>query len=512
MDQTILTCKGVCKSFPGVKALDKVDFQLKRGEVHALCGENGAGKSTLIKIITGLYGKDAGVITYEGKEIRYKSVQECRSNGISLIPQEIHLAETLTVAENVCMTSFPKKKSGLVDWNEMRVKTAALQKRIGCDNTGFGPDTIVGNLSMGQQQLIEVMKAISTDLKIIAFDEPTSSLSDDEAAQLFNLIRDLTKKGISIIYVSHRLGEIFEICDRVTVFKDGNYVGTKDIKDVTMNDIVSMMVGRDMAQFKRSKRCADPNIKVLEVEHLTWKKRVRDISFALQKGEILGLFGIVGSGRTETVRTIFGLEKKGAGTIKLNGTAVDIASPREAVRNRIGFVTEDRRGEGLSLISSIEWNITMPFIQKLAGKVGNIRHRKEKETAVEMVKKLSIKAPGTYTQAGTLSGGNQQKIVIAKWLGAQSEILIFDEPTRGIDVGAKAEIYHLMEELVSQGKSIIMISSELPELMALSDRILVYRDGEINAEFTNPEEFTEEEILHYAIMQKTEGTNNEINA
>lgn len=507
MEQTILTCRGVCKSFPGVKALDEVDFELRKGEVHALCGENGAGKSTLIKIITGLYGKDAGVITYEGQEIKYKSVQECRANGISLIPQEIHLAETLTVAENVCMTAFPKKKSGLVDWNEMRAKTAALQKRIDCDQTGFGPDTIVGSLSMGQQQLIEVMKAISTDLKVIAFDEPTSSLSDEEAEQLFALIRELTEKGISIIYVSHRLGEIFEICDRVTVFKDGGYVGTKEIADVTVNDVVAMMVGRDMAQFKRSKRSVKPDMKVLEVEHLSWKKRVRDVSFSLQKGEILGLFGIVGSGRTETVRAIFGLEQKDTGTIKLNGQVVNINSPGEAVRNKIGFVTEDRRGEGLSLISSIEWNITMPFIQKLSGKAGNIRHRKEKETALEMMKKLSIKAPGIDTQAGTLSGGNQQKIVIAKWLGAQSEILIFDEPTRGIDVGAKAEIYHLMEELTAQGKSIIMISSELPELMALSDRILVYRDGEINAEFTDPQEFTEENILHYAIMQKTEGMN-----
>lgn len=505
MNEIILECKDISKKFPGVLALDNVKFDLRRGEVHALCGENGAGKSTLIKILAGLYSKDTGVITYNGKEIKYKSVQECRSNGISLIPQEIQLAQTLTVAENICMTSFPKKASGMVDWKEMEKKARELQTRIGCSADMFTPETIVGTLSMGHQQLIEIMKAISTDLKLIAFDEPTSSLSSEETEQLFKLMRELTNQGISIIYVSHRLAEIFQICDRVTVFKDGQYVGTRNVKEVDMCEIVSMMVGRDMCLYKKVKKHSNIGESVLEVEHLNWGKKVKDVSFKLHRGEILGLFGIVGSGRTETARVIFGLEKKDSGVIRLYGQPVDITSPQKAVSNKIGFVTEDRRGEGLSIVSCVEWNITLPFLKKLASGLSVIKHKSEKKTAKDLVDKLSIKTPSLVTPAESLSGGNQQKIVIAKWLGAESEILIFDEPTRGIDVGAKAEIYRLMEELVAAGKSIIMISSELPEIMALSDRILVYHDGEINAELTDVQNLKEEDILHYAILKSERG-------
>lgn len=502
MDENIIVCEKIRKVFPGVVALDDVNFELKKGEVHALCGENGAGKSTLIKILTGLYGKDGGTILFEGQEITYKSVQECREHGISLIPQEIHLAQDLTVAENVMMTNYPRK-GRRVDWNVMRERTAELQKRIGCENY-FTPDTFVRNLSMGHQQLIEIMKAISTDLKVICFDEPTSSLSDEETERLFELIAELKKQGVSIIYVSHRLNEIFRVCDRVTIFKDGKYVATKEIPQVTSDQLVSLMVGREMGNFKRQQRYTDKSKKVLELSNLTWKKKVKDVSFDLYKGEILGLFGIVGAGRTETAKLLFGLEKKENGTIKINGKEVEINSPEQAVQHRIGFVTEDRRGEGLSTISSVKWNITMPYIARLASKAGIIRHKEEKTTAEKYRDALRIKTPDLDVPASTLSGGNQQKIVIAKWLGADSEILIFDEPTRGIDVGAKAEIYKLMEQLAGEGKSIIMISSELPELIAVADRILVYRDGSINKEFTETEGITEEEILHYAIM-KNEG-------
>lgn len=484
-------------------ALDDVDFELKQGEVHALCGENGAGKSTLIKILTGLYEKDSGQIFYEGREISYRSVQECRNHGISLIPQEIHLAQDLTVAENVMMTQYPVR-GFCVDWNVMRERTLELQKRIGCD-TYFTPDTRVGELSMGHQQLIEVMKAISTDLKVICFDEPTSSLSQEETDRLFELISDLKEQGVSIIYVSHRLAEIFQISDRVTVFKDGKYVTTRNVRDVTPEELVSQMVGREMNSFQRENRYADLSRTVLEVEHLTWGKKVRDISFALHKGEILGLFGIVGSGRTETARLIFGLEKKDAGTIRIHGEESRINSPKEAVRKKIGFVTEDRRGEGLSTISSVQWNITMPYIRELASRLTIIKHVEERTNAETFLEKLRIKTAGLGISAASLSGGNQQKIVIAKWLGAKSEILIFDEPTRGIDVGAKAEIYHLMEQLAAEGKAILMISSELPELLALSDRILVYRDGEINHEFTEVQDLSEEQVLHYAILKEEGG-------
>lgn len=503
MEEAIITCKNITKTFPGVVALDQVQFELKKGEVHALCGENGAGKSTLIKILTGLYGKDSGEIFYEGKEINYKSVQECRAHGISLIPQEIHLAQDLTVAENIMMTQYPKK-GGRVDWAAMRQRTLELQKRIGCEEY-FAPDTRVGDLSMGHQQLIEIMKAISTDLKVIAFDEPTSSLSDEETERLFELIRELKEQGISIIYVSHRLGEIFKICDRITVFKDGKYVDTKNICEVDADSLVSLMVGRDMGGFQKQQNYTDAFETVLEVEDLCWGKRVKHVSFSLHKGEILGLFGIVGAGRTETARLLFGLEKKDSGTIKIHGKEVDIKKPAQAVERGIGFVTEDRRGEGLSTISSVKWNITMPYIRKLSSRLlQKIHYRKELEKAKELSEKLQIKAASQNEPASSLSGGNQQKIVIAKWLGAESEILIFDEPTRGIDVGAKAEIYKLMEQLVSEGKSILMISSELPELLTMSDRILVYRDGEINKEFKEVNGLTEERVLHYAII-KDEG-------
>lgn len=498
MEDYILKCENIRKEFPGVIALDNVEFSLKKGEVHAICGENGAGKSTLIKIITGLYEKNSGRIVYEGKEENFKNVQECRQNGISLIPQEIHMAQDLTVAENVMMTGYPKK-GGRVDWGFMRKRTFELQKKIGIENY-FTPDTIVGTLSMGHQQLIEVMKAISTELKVIAFDEPTSSLSDDESERLFELIDELKKSGVSIIYVSHRLPEIFRICDRITVFKDGKYISTDETRNVTPEMIVSKMVGREMAGFKKTAVTADYSQTVLQVKNLKWKNHVKGVSFDLHKGEILGLFGIVGSGRTETARCIFGLEKPDAGEIIVRGNQCNFKKPGDAIAEKMGFVTEDRRGEGLSTINSIEWNMTMPYLERFSSKLGRINHKKEKENTTQLSKELNIKAVSIYEPAVSLSGGNQQKIVIAKWIGADSDILIFDEPTRGIDVGAKAEIYLLMEELAKKGKSIIMISSELPELLALSDRILVYRDGVINHEFTDVSTLSESDVLHYAIL------------
>jgi ribose transport system ATP-binding protein len=378
--------------------------------------------------------------------------------------------------------------------NEM---TYGLQQQLGEAALTFRPEQLVRTLSMGQKQLVEIMKAISTKVKIIAFDEPTSSLSDEETLEMFKLIRELTKQGISIIYVSHRLAEIFEICDRVTVFKDGKYVDTKTTREVDTSELIAMMVGRDLQLYEKTPRDEGDEI-VFEVSGLKSGSKVKDISFNLKKGEILGMFGIVGSGRTETARAIFGLEEKEAGEIKVNGKTVQIKHPKDAVDARIGLVTEDRRGEGLALVMSVAENITMPYFKKFARR-GIINLNKEKQTAGQMVDLLSIKTPKLETKVESLSGGNQQKIVISKWLGADSEILIFDEPTRGIDVGAKAEVHKLMDKLTHEGKSIVMISSELPEIMAMSDRILVFRDGMICAELTDPRALSEKDVLQYAI-------------
>ena len=494
--EIILRCRNIMKEFPGVKALDGVSLELEKGEVHALCGENGAGKSTLIKIITGIYQKDSGEMEYEGKAVNYKTAQECRKNGIALIPQEIHLAETLTVAENVFMTNYPKK-AGFVDWDKMNKQTQKLQERLGKTAMSFAPGQLVKTLNMGQKQLVEIMKAISMEVKIIAFDEPTSSLSEEETQSMFQLIRQLTKEGITIIYVSHRLGEIFTICDRVSVYKDGKYMGTKKTNEVTSSEIVNMMVGRNINLYERTSRSAAEET-ILKVEHMTWESKVKDISFELKKGEILGVFGIVGAGRTEMANALFGITRPDKGSIYIEGKKAGIKCPKDAVKYKMGYVTEDRRGQGLALVMSVLENMTLPFFRRFL-QYGILNLKREKEEVLELNERLNVKTPSVYSKVGNLSGGNQQKIVIAKWLGAKCQILIFDEPTRGIDVGAKSEIYKLMDELSKSGHSIIMISSDLPELLTMSDRILVFRDGEIVKEFKSVEELTEETVLKYAI-------------
>ena len=447
-NNTIIKCSNITKEFPGVMALDHVSFELKKGEVHALCGENGAGKSTLIKIITGLYQKDSGTIEFEGKEVHYNSTQECRKNGIALIPQEIHLAETLTVAENIFMTNYPKK-NGLVDWKKMNQMTEELQKRLGQTALSFQADQLVKTLNMGQKQLVEILKAISMDVKVIAFDEPTSSLSDEETKSMFQLIEQLTVEGISIIYVSHRLAEIFTICDRVSIYKDGKYIGTRETKNTTSQELVTMMVGREIKLYEKEHRRLETE-SVLQIKSMKWKNKVNNVSFDLKKGEILGIFGIVGAGRTEMANALFGVTQMDDGEIYIKGQKVSIKTPADAVKNKIGFVTEDRRGQGLALVMSVAENTTLPFYKKFL-KNGILNLREERNEVNVLREKLNVKTPTINTKVGTLSGGNQQKIVIGKWLGAECEILIFDEPTRGIDVGAKSEIYKLMDELSLNG-------------------------------------------------------------
>ncbi len=500
-EDIILKMENICKSFPGVKALDNVSFQLGRGEVHAICGENGAGKSTLLKILTGVYKKDSGDIIINGNSVNIKSIQHAKQVGIGSIPQEIQMAPKLSVAENMFMASYPKKWCVFVDWEKMKKDTLLQQKKLGGVAETLGITNHVEAMSMGHKQLIEIMKALSTDADIIAFDEPTSSLSEEEVEQLFKLIEDLKSKGKSIIYVSHKLKEIFTICNKITVLKDGKLVGTKDIKQTNISELIGMMVGRNLDLFeKKTGSESIPGEVVLEVKGLARDNVVKGVDFELRKGEIIGLFGIVGSGRTETARMIFGIDRKTSGDIYLNGKKVDIRSPKMAVQEKIGFVTEDRHGEGLALRAPLRWNISLPFIAKLRNLIF-IKHEEDKKCAVDYIEKLKIKTRNDLTNAENLSGGNQQKVVIAKWLGAQSQILIFDEPTRGIDVGSKSEIYRLIKSLANEGKSIIMISSELPEILALSDRILVFREGCINAELKNTESLKEEDILKYAIMQ-----------
>jgi ABC-type sugar transport system ATPase subunit len=496
----VLKMQHISKSFPGVKALDCVDFELRKGEVHAICGENGAGKSTLLKILIGIFRKDNGTIWVEGKEVNFKSIYDAKNHGIGVIPQEIQMAPELSVAENVFMANYPRKMIFFVDWKKLKKDTEQLQRRLGESAKSMGADAKVETMSMGFKQLIEIMKALSTETKILAFDEPTSSLSEEEVTELFKLINELKAKGISIIYVSHKLKEIFTICDRITVLKDGKYVGTKEIAETNVSELISMMVGRNLDLFEKKNIVKKFEEIAMEVRGLSRGNVIRNINFKLGKGEILGMFGIVGSGRTETARAIFGIDKKTSGDIFLKGKKVPISSPEHAVKAKIGFATEDRHGEGLFLRGSIRWNISLPFI-KVLSKLNFIDHKEEKNIAVKYINALKIKTPSDTNFTESLSGGNQQKIVIAKWLAAESDILIFDEPTRGIDVGAKSEIYNLIRALANEGKSIIMISSELSEILALSDRVLVFKDGEIKAELENNELLSEEEILKNAIMQ-----------
>jgi len=494
--EIVLQARGVSKHFGGVQALDKVDFELRRGEVHALVGENGAGKSTLIKIICGVYQRDAGSILYDGAEVDFRSNLQARVNGVGIVPQEIQLAPKLTVAENIFMGMYPRGRTGLVSWRELRRRAREIAQVFSMERF---LDVKVETLGTGHRQLIEILKALIFDTRIIAFDEPTAALSDEETKDLFALIDRLKARGISIIYVSHRLDEIFQIANRVTVFKDGKFVGTRNIKDVTKPDVISMMVGRELALYeKRPEHSETGNEVLLEVKNLRNGRSVQDISFQLRKGEILGFFGMVGSGRTETAMTIFGVTPPESGEILIRGRAVRIRSPLEAVRLRLGLVPENRIAQGIILNASIRNNITLPFVSRLA-RLGFIQGPEEAKVVDEYMGHLAIKAPSGRAKVRTLSGGNQQKVSIAKWLASRSDIIIFDEPTHGVDVGAKSEIYHILRDLAGQGKGIIMISSELPEILNVCDRIIVFRNGGIAKRFDENRGLTEETVIQYAI-------------
>ncbi len=496
MGEIILTMKGIDKSFPGVHALKAVDLEVRRGEVMALMGENGAGKSTLMKVLTGIYSKDAGEIFYEGKSVEYVNPKEAQDAGIAIVHQELNMMHHLTVAQNIFIgREFMKGK--IIDDKKMNEESRKLFEKL---NIEIDPTETMSNLTVGKQQMCEIAKAISRDVKVIVFDEPTAALTETEIEELFKIIRDLRKKNLGIIYISHRMDEIKVITDRVTVMRDGEYVGTLISGDCTKDDIINMMVGRTIYETPKEKSNVPENAPViLKVENLNAGRMVQDISFELRKGEILGFSGLMGAGRTETARVLFGADKKTSGEVYINGQKVEITCPQDAIKAGIGYLSEDRKRYGLVLDKTVAENTSMSSLEKFT-KGLFIDQKKEAEAANEYVDKLKTKTPTVDTQVLSLSGGNQQKVVIAKWLARDCDILIFDEPTRGIDVGAKSEIYHLMNELVSLGKSIIMISSEMTEILRMSDRIIVMCEGKKTGEIPI-EEASQENIMHAATLR-----------
>lgn len=494
MQDYILEVENISKSFPGVKALDNVSFKIKRGEVHALVGENGAGKSTLMKILNGNYKKDQGVIRIDGKEVDIQNPNDAKANGISIIFQELNLVSLLSIAENIYIGRLPKK-NGLVDWKKLYSDTKAALDRIGYD---IDPRTKIGTLSVAQRQMIEIARALSyPSTKILLMDEPTATLTTKETDILFEVVRNLRKQGISVIFISHKLEELFEICDTLTVIRDGQVIETMPIEGLTKDDVTAKMIGREITNIypKREHRISDEV--VLKVENLSHKNVYKNICFELKKGEVLGMAGLVGAGRTEIARGIFGIDYRDGGDIYVNGKKVRINNPTDAIKNGICYLSEDRKSEGLMGNMSVMHNISAANVEKLL-KNGIISSKKEEKISQELVDSLKVKTPGLQQVVFNLSGGNMQKVVLAKWLNTNVDVFIFDEPTRGIDVGAKYEIYQLINELVEEGKSVIMISSELPEVMGMSDRVLVIRRGEIAASL-DIEDMTPNDFIKYAI-------------
>lgn len=494
----ILELVDISKVFPGVKALDGVSFGLNRGEIHALVGENGAGKSTLMKILSGIYRPTNGKVIFEGKEIILENTKQAQQLGITIIHQEFSLIPYLNSVDNIFLGRELRKKNGLLDRKLMKEKTIELLKRI---NVDIDVDKTVDGLSVAEQQFVEIAKALSVNAKFLILDEPTAPLTEVEVERLFNLMKTLKENGVTMIFISHHMDEIFEIADRFSVLRDGKWIGTDSINKVTENDIIHMMVGRELKDTLEEHSPFEGEKEVLlEVKRLK-NNKVKDISFKLNKGEILGISGLVGSGRSEVVRALIGADKTDEKEIYLNDKRidkkVDIKSPYEALKIGIALIPEDRKNQGLILESSVKNNVSLSALNKIRNKYKFIDKAKEIDIVKKYVSSLNIKTPGIDRMVKNLSGGNQQKVVIAKCLNTDCKILIFDEPTRGIDVGAKAEIYKLMRQLVDKGVSIIMISSELPEILRMSDRILVMRKGQITGEISAMEA-TQEKIMYYA--------------
>lgn len=493
----LLEMKGISKRFRGVQALNGVNFDLRKGEVHALVGENGAGKSTLMKVLTGIHQPDAGEIFYLGKPYAVKNIGESQALGISMVHQELNMMNDLTVAQNIFIGR--EMRSGfIIKDNDMVKETRAIFDRIGID---IDPKIKLGRLTVGKQQMVEIAKAVSRDCKVLILDEPTAALTQTEIDELFQIMADLKSKGIGMIYISHRMDEIKAISDRITVMRDGEYVGTVDTDSVTKDEIINMMIGRVVYEDpKTHSEVPEDAETVLEVKNLTSRNLFKNVSFKLRKGEVLGFSGLMGAGRTEVARAIFGADPIDSGEIYVNGKPVSIKSPKDAVNLGIGYLSEDRKQYGLMLDKSVAENTALASLDKYI-KFGIINDRKIKEEAQIENSKLKTKTPSMEQALKNLSGGNQQKVIIARWLIKNSEILIFDEPTRGIDVGAKSEIYTLMNELARSGKSIIMISSELVEILRMSDRVLVMCEGKKTGEL-DISEANQEKIMQLATRRE----------
>ena len=488
----ILEMRGITKIFPGVVALDHVDFDLRPGEVHVLLGENGAGKSTLIKILAGAYTPTEGTIKLEGKPVTIERPKDALELGVRIIYQELMVNEYITVTENI-FQGRELKKHGLIDWKEMNRQAGTFLQDLEYD---LDPRALVKTLGIAKKQIVEIVKAVSSQCKIIVFDEPTASLSPKEIDTLFGIIRNLKSKGIGIVYISHRMPELYEIGDRVTVLRDGKRIETHNIADVTPEQLVTMVSGHKVEE--RLKKSFLTDEIVLDVQHMpTVLNKAEGISFSLHRGEILGVTGLVGAGKTELARSLCGIDNLGPRTITLHGKQLPVKNYTETVKNGIAYLSEDRRGEGLVLIRSIADNISLPTMDKVRSG-GFIDNQKEKQIAKDYIEKLRIRTPGETALAMNLSGGNQQKVVIAKWLLRDAEILIFDEPTRGIDVGAKEEIYRIMFDLAAAGKAIIMISSDIDEIIRAADRVIVLKDGKKCAELTDVRNLTKDTILNYS--------------
>ncbi len=498
MGDVLVSMEGIEKTFPGVHALSQCRFELRAGEIHALVGENGAGKSTLMKVLAGVYKKDAGRIFYKGAEVEIPTPRAAQHLGISMIHQELNLMPHLTVAQNVFIGREPRQ--GIRFVLDERAINAKTQQLFDVMHLKLDPRTKVADLTVAKQQMVEIAKALSFNADVLIMDEPTAALTEAEIDELFRITRQLREKGVGVVHISHRLEELKLISDRVTVMRDGRYIDTVQTQDVTIDRIISMMVGRTIFEATPEVPENPSQEVVLEVKNLNRGNVIKDASFNLKRGEILGFAGLMGAGRTEVARAVFGADPVDSGEVYVRGKKVQINSPSDAVQHGIAYLSEDRKRYGLALGLDVETNIVLATFKKFLGTLGWVNSAKTRATAAHYVEALSIRTPGLQQLVKNLSGGNQQKLVIGKWLTADTDVLIFDEPTRGIDVGAKSEIYRLLNDLAQQGKSIIMISSELPEILRMSHRIIVMCEGRVTGELTSAEA-TQEKIMQFATQR-----------
>ncbi|ADU35650.1 sugar ABC transporter ATP-binding protein [Variovorax paradoxus] len=501
--QPIVTIRDLCKSFAGVRALDKAQFDLRPGEVHALMGENGAGKSTLMKVLAGVYSKDSGEVLIDGQPVDIASPRAAQALGIGIIHQELNLMNHLSAAQNIFIGREPRGRFGFfIDEEAMRAETQRIFDRM---NLRLDPHTPVGELTVAKQQMVEIAKALSFDSRVLIMDEPTAALNNEEVADLFRIIGQLKSQGVAIVYISHKMDELKRIADRVTVMRDGQYIATVSMADTPMDSLIAMMVGRQLTEVENDFPDTSDNEIVLEARGITRGAMVRDASFVLRRGEILGFAGLMGAGRTELARAVFGADPIDAGEVFVRGKRVSIRSPEDAVSHGIGYLSEDRKHFGLATGMDVETNIALPSMKKFVSMGVFIDQAAIEAAGKRYVKQLNIKTPSVHQQVRLLSGGNQQKIVIAKWLLRDCSVLFFDEPTRGIDVGAKAEIYRLLNELAAEGKAIVIISSELPEILRVSHRVLVMCEGRITGELTG-REASQEKIMQLATRREAAAT------